>query len=249
MEKINIRSGLLPTETELQYSITTTQAEEYLQAKMNFLIEGMRRAENKKAKEENRKSRADQIKDVKIILSTMRFSKTFMPFVAMMSTNCLKNSSNAKSVEENEIFNPQIQSKGARIQDPIFTFIVKPYGYTKKDEDAFFSNTARSSLGITVKQAHNIKHYRLPKIQKFNKGRVEYVTFLVDPLRLFHDMLGNDNDKNEKFEVFINKESTERIRGLDYKYSVARVVSKNGKKRNKQKEDRIELELERRVTG
>jgi hypothetical protein len=57
---------------------------------------------------------------------------------------------------------------------------------------------------------------------------MERVTFLIDPIRVFHDMLVMENN-NANFKVEI--ENWQKIRSGEFRYDMKRIIRKNkGKK-------------------
>ena len=66
---------------------------------------------------------------------------------------------------------------------------------------------------------------------KTQKGSVDRVIFLIDPIRVFHDMLVmDDNPSNFHIEIV----NWNKIRQGEYKYDVLRVLNKKNKNRNNQ---------------
>lgn len=233
MSELKTRAGLQPTATETPFQITTEKAEEYLQKKFDAVTQMMR----KEGKQQS---------DVKVILLTMSFSKKYKPFILITSKNVLKDRNDKHNDEEASIFNPEATERLAKIKDEYYV-IFKALQYNEADEKAFFSHEWRNALKISLKTSQFLKEHRRPKLQRFNKNRNEYVACMIDPMRLFHDMLVdlNDPNGNQKFNVDVGE--VEKIKSTNYRYDVYRYSPKAKNKNNRSEEERIAFELDRRI--
>lgn len=229
------RAGLVPVlPSEVPYSITTAMAEDHLQRILNKVSAGAR-------------SMGANVPDITITLHTLECSKKFRPLFLMMPTSALAESSkNEKKKNEPSIFNTSNNGEqNAKLHKPLFEAI-KPFLYTKGDVEAFTkSPNIRRTLRIDSYAAYNIKNFHMPKVQTFNNGRDEYVVVVIDPIRLFHQMLETDSDPkggNRGYDVEIGL--SENIRQGNFKYEVFKVFTNNGKKKNKNKSDRDKVNME-----
>lgn len=218
------RSGLRPANTEVPYIITTEDAERYLQKKVDAIVAVM----NSNADGNNRQE------PVQITLMSLKCSKKFHPFFLMLPTNTLVGK--GKNKEELQIFNPE-ESEGQTRIKPLLYKLVKSFRYEKRDESVWFNSQWRSVLGIRHQTVQILKDHRLLKIQRFNKGKNSYVTCVIDPIRLFHDMLEDPTNDDERFRVYINK--TTPIRAGHAEYEVIRVLNKGDKADSSVKEEML----------
>ena len=208
------RAGIQPSEKELPFSITTTDVEEYMQRKLNVVVNGMR---------QNGLWRGDDI-EVKVI--TVEMGSKFVPFTVVLPTNVLKDRKNRQSNDELSIFNPKDNDMTANVYEPIMKMFAS-YVFDKADGEAFYSADWRRARGVSTTTSAVLKRNRLPRVQKLNNGSMERVTFLIDPIRVFHDMLMMDNN-NTNFRIEI--ENWQKIRSGEFKYDMKRVVNnKKGK--------------------
>lgn len=228
---LKTKSGAVPVQTEVPFSFSTDDVQSYLQKKFNNVTDVMK------------KNGINQ-GDVNILVTTLRCSKKFMPFLLVLPLNTLEGKQNRHD-NELDIFNPDSSERSEKLKQPFYN-LVGAYTYNKKDGDAFFSPEWRRALGISVKISHMLKSTRTPKIQKVNKGKNQYVVVLIDPIRIFHDMLENVEDATEKFKVQIDH--VEQIKAGNYRYEIKRVRGKNKKNKNYD-EAIIERELSQRLIG
>lgn len=89
-----------------------------------------------------------------------------------------------------------------------------------------------------------LKEYRIPKVTTMNNGGVRYVSFMIDPIRIFHDMLTSDDDRRTfKIEIV----NWQKMATGSYRYDIKRVINKN---KNKQKyKNTLAAELNRKMQG
>lgn len=228
------KSGMVPgNEKDIPFDINTADAEHFLQRKIDQIVSKMK-SEGK-----------DQLPvDVKLI--TTRCSKKFMPFVLVLSATALKSSNKKKNHNELGMFNPESSDSIAKLKNEFYQ-LVGAYMYNKNDEQAFFSNDWRRELGVTLKTAHFLKANRTPKIQSWNKGKDEYIMCILDPARLFHDMLVDLDHREERFRI--TDMTAEKIDGGNYHYSMKRSLVKGNKKKDKSFETRLLADINRRFNG
>lgn len=224
------RAGIQPSEKELPFSITTTDVEEYMQRKLNVVVNGMR--QNGLYKGE----------DIEVKVVTVEMGSKFVPFTVVLPMNVLKDKKKNRPSDELSIFNPKDSDATVNIYDPIMKMFAS-YVFDKADGEAFYSADWRRARGVSTTTSAVLKRNRLPRVQKLNNGSMERVTFLIDPIRVFHDMLMMDNN-NTNFRVEI--ENWQKIRSGEFRYDMKRVVNnKKGKKGGNNFAD----ELNRKMRG
>ena len=227
---LTTRSGIMPNEGELPYSITTTNVETYLQDKVNVIL-------NRMAKEDGNYP----IKSIDVRVYTTEAGKCFLPFIVVLPTDVL-NGKRSKNPDVDAIFNQSCEDGSANMR-PEFFNLFKSYVYTKDDEAAFFSDDWRRARRVDRSTSSVLKQYRTPKVTNIENGKVQVVSFMLDPLRIFHDMLTMPND-NRSFKVDITK--WQKIQSGEFRYEVVRLINgKNGKKHKHSVAD----ELNRKIRG
>ena len=224
------RAGIQPSEQELPFNITTTEVEEYLQRKLNAVVNGMR---------QNGLYKGDDI-DVRVI--TVELGSKFIPFTVVLPMNVLKERQKYRPNDEPSIFNPKDSDGTVVIHDPIAKMF-SSYTYDKNDGEAFFSADWRRARGVSTTTSAVLKRNRLPRVQKFG-GNMEAVTFLIDPIRVFHDMLMMENN-NANFIIEIN--NWQKLRSGEFRYEMSRVI--RNKKKGKKGGNDIAEEINRRMRG
>lgn len=214
--RINTKAGIRPDENELPFSISTQQVEEYLQSRVDSML-----------------GRIGSNQEVSVIVRTTEPGKNFIPFMVILPTS-VRADSGGKNGEKKI---PSIFRKGDNDDDgatvPIkneYYQIFNPYVYSKGDEQAFFSEDWRRARRVNRETSNILKTYRTPKATKLNNGKDKAIMFMLDPMRVFHDMLTIDND-NRSFKVEIV--SVRKIQDGNYIYKVNRVLDKNNKKKYK----------------
>ena len=223
--KINFetRGGLTPNMNELPYSITTSAACAYLQDKLDCVCS----------------QNPDDPKKIKITLATTEPSKEFLPFIIVLPYDGVVEDSGKKYNQKND--QPTINipddedvehGRGAaRIRRDIF-MLLKAYAYNENDAAAFKSEEWRRRLHISRETGNNLRGLRKPKVSKINgigNGNMKVVMMLIDPIRVFYDMVQMDGD-NRQFYVNITK--TQKIAAGEYRYDIKRQIAHKGKGKN-----------------
>lgn len=228
--EIRTRSGLNPNENALPYSITTSAVESYLQKKVDVIC-------NRMAKENGGK--AD---DINVRLYTTEAGKSFLPFVVVLPLEVLSQRNKQKK-KMASIFDTKSEDGTASMR-PEFYELFKSYVYNKDDEAAFFSDDWRRQRHVSRETSPVLKSMRTPKVVSLNGGQIKTVSFMIDPLRIFHDMLESEDDRrNFKVEVV----DWQKMQAGEYRYDLKRVINKN---KNKQKyKDTLAAELNRKMLG
>ena len=230
--EIKTRSGLTPDETGLPYSITTSKVEEYLQRKVNTISSGIA----------NTTGEAE--KNVSIRIYTTEAGRNFLPFIIVLPLDVLADNPNKKKhTGEHPMFNPKDTDRTVHLRKEYYE-LFKAYIYNKEDQGAFFSDDWRRARGVARDTSQVLASTRLPKIVSLNNGRLQVVTLLLDPLKVFHDMLESTDDNRRDFRVDI--EDWRKIDEGEYRYDVKRRLFKKGGKKYR---DTVAEELNRKMRG
>ena len=230
MSDMKTLSGLRPTERrEEPFEPTTNEAEAFLQKKFDAIVKQMNREIRKYNEDHPDEDNVSLQEDIEVNLITNRMSSKFYPFVLVLPSSVLKDGSKKRGKNELDIFNPQHSEQNANIKDPLYA-VIKPFLYDDNDKKSFFSTNFQHALKISSRTAGSLKAYCRPKIHRFDKDRVSYVVILLDPLRLFHNMLERPDDKTP-FDVMIDR--VEQLKGGNFKYYTSRVIKSKNKKNKK----------------
>ena len=162
----------------------------------------------------------------------------------LLPTSVLKDGKGRQNNDEPDIFQNDHSERYAQMKNGFFK-LIQAYMYTKDDEKAFFSTSWRQELNVSLKTSHMLKANRIPKVQKMNKGKNTFVVCMIDPVRLFHDMLQDLNNKDQKFKVKIVE--TEKRDSSNYVYNIERLIVDGKKNRDKNMEETIAYEISQRL--
>lgn len=207
---MKVRSGVQASEDRVEYSITTTLAKEYLQNKFNLLTS-------------TAKKKGLNIPEVDIMMYNEKLGKNFIPFFLILPESVLV--SNKKDDEIPSIFKSE-NTDHARLHTPFYE-LLKTYTFNKDDKRAFRAPEWKRRAGIqSGKNIGTLLKYSTPKIENFgDAGRK--VIVLIDPIRLFHDMLTDDSARKQRFEVNIDRwKEIDRATGT-WNFIVNRVIVRN----------------------
>ena len=222
--ELETRAGLTPNERELPYSITTSDVESYLQKKVSVVT--------------NR----DGGGDVNVRVYTTEAGKAFLPFVVILPLDVLEN--NGKKIKKDmpTIFNTREESGVASMKSSFYKLFA-PYVYTKDDESAFFSDDWRRARHVNRETSPVLKSLRTPKVTSMENGNIQVVSFMIDPLRVFHDMLQMEDGRTFRVDI----QGWQKIQTGEYRYDVTRCVNKG--KGGKKYRDTLADELNRKMRG
>lgn len=237
MADLKTRAGISPSQRELPYEITTTMVEDYLQKKLDVVM-------SKAAGRENNE-KGDYIR---LRVYTTEASRDFLPFMVILPMEAMKDTG-AQTNEIPDIFNMNSNSGTVCLRPEIFRFF-SPYVYSKEDEKAFFSDEWRHRTHVARGVPALLKKMRSPRIMKLDGGREEFIGFMIDPIRVFFDMLFSvdGSSTKQKPEFYIEISSWKKIRTGEYNYLVKR-IAKNNRKRERYDGDDIANELNRCMRG
>lgn len=232
MDNIKTRSGLVPAidDKDVPYRVKTSQVEEYIQKKIDIVCEMMRK---------NGKDQAD----VKFNIMTTQMGKYFFPMVGILPLDVIADSDDKKQVAEHAIFNPGYSKQFPALKKE-FWMLLQPWLYSKQDEDAFFNQHTRQSLRMSLAESHKMKNYRQPKLYSFNKGRTKVLLFMMDPVRVFKDMMTDTQNDQQKFDVLINR--VVQINDTNYRYDITR-STQHSKKKSGNNDNHLFKEIERKI--
>lgn len=228
-KELQTRAGLTPNERELPYSITTSDVEQYLQRKVNLVM--------------NRDANDGETKDISVRVYTTEAGKSFLPFVVILPLDALENTGKKSQKSVPAIFDTRSTESSAKMKKSLYT-LFSTYCYTKDDEQAFFSDDWRRARRVNRETSPVLKSLRTPKVTSMENGNVQVVSFMIDPLRVFFDMLTMSDDPRS-FRVDIN--GWQKIQTGEYRYDVTRVVNKG--KHGKKYRDTLADELNRKMRG
>lgn len=196
-QEFKTRGGLTPDRNQAPYTVNTQQVEKYIQDKIDAVLPG---------------------KGIRVSVRNINASNRFYPFVVALPATALLPEENIDD-ETPSIFNPKEDDKTVVLRNEIFE-VLKPYIYNKKDGEAFESSVWRHEMGVSTRSAQLLNKFRTAKIMKFDGGRVERVMFIIDPLRVFHDMSSDNSGSNS--DKYIKIERVQKINNGIYSFKFFR---------------------------
>ena len=137
----------------------------------------------------------------------------FVPFLCEISINAEDNGSSSNSNSDfDSFFNPEANKDNGHIRlKKWFNDFLNHYTYTGMNNKNFRFTTddIRRSYGISRQAANIMNSWIFPRYVKNNNGSVEYIAVLLDPLKIFYDMLrcmdGSIANNYNAEEVIVNE--------------------------------------------
>ena len=200
------RSGFAPRQSRyLIYEISTMDAKKYIQNKIDLVVKSMRQ------------KGGYQIPNIPINLISVNTGENFKPFAISLPMSADESYYvNPEQPEEDEnvnpIFMPEYDDEDcemikARILGPIYNAL-KAYKYNKADKEMISSQEFRSKHGISRNKAKNFRDFVNPRVIPIEgrSGEMQFnIILLLDPIRVFHDMLTDADNPNINFRITIEE--------------------------------------------
>lgn len=220
------KSGIIPDEiTGVPYSITTGDVQNYLQHKINCVLKAVA---NKNGTE---------TENIEVNVYSTESGSKFVPFMVSLPMNALKDNSKQHKRKGAAIFNVKSEDGTAQLKDELFN-LLKNYAYNDRDYNAFGSTDWQNMRGVGRESAYRLQNFLIPRITNMNGNRDQTVLLLVDPLRVFHDMLQIEGDRSEFYVEIVSWKKQETGK---FRYNVRRCKGNphNNKKKKKMEGDII----------
>lgn len=225
---IKTRAGIVPSDRALPFSVTTSEVEEYLQKRVDAMVKALSETGKKVPK-------------VDIRVYSTEAGKSFIPFVVTLPVSVLTSKQRDDENDMEYIFNQKNEDRNVNINEYYYKFF-SSYIYDKNDEEAFFSDVWRRQVGVYKNTSYTLKKLRTPKV--FTSGGTKYILFMIDPLRVFHDMVTSENDGRNFLITITNFKKMETGK---FRYDFKREIADN--KKNKKYQKTVIEELNYRMRG
>lgn len=227
------RMGIKPIRTVKQYELSTYDVRDWMQKRLNSFITLGRQEQM------SNDGRTD-IPDIKVNVLTYAFSKKFAPFIVMLPPEALKKS--GKNQRETMAFFLPDESEELALIIPRVWDAFRSFVYTKDDRKEFLKmdGQLKHELQMSKDDCAHFTKFVVPKLLK--PGGSKVIVFLIDPIRVFSEMVREDSEKPKikpgdkvdpskiKPDYLINDITFERINSDNYKYIFNKEPKKNGKK-------------------
>ena len=209
---IRTRSGLNPDRDDtIPYSIDTSKVEEFIQNKFDII--------SKKLGEES--------PEIRVL--TTEAGERFLPFMIVLPVSVTKAGEAMNKLKNcNSVFYATNEENDSiKLKDWVFK-LLQQYAYTTNDRKMFDSQSFRQQMRIFRRSAQTLKSFITPKKMKLNGNNEPKIIMLLDPLKVFYDMLGSSDD-SRPYHVEIP--DWKKIETGKFRYRVERVINR-GKKKN-----------------
>lgn len=211
------RTGIVPVETVEKYEITTAQVQDYLQKRINMFTSAGR-------------NKGDaNIEDIPISVTSIDFSKKFVPFMIILPEEAIAEKNNDGSNGTWKVFQDETAEASSQLVRHVWSAIVS-YCYTKNDRKAFLNSPSlKKTLLLTGGTPNKIANHCSPKIIKASRDQKNAVC-LLDPIRVFSDIIRTSNsevnkDGSPRYLTIIEK--VEKLSADNYKYTVIKEPKKS----------------------
>lgn len=233
MAMIKTRSGLTPDENRLFIEISTEDVERYLQKKFDAVSAKLRAS-------------GVDAPNIDVHVDSGEASRKFVPLAITLSLDVIEDKrakEKGNNRDELPMFNPTRNTGNyANISAPYWK-ILEAYQYDKKDRILFQSSDWCRKKEVSRESSRNLVMLSVPRIHQVDKD-MKVVLMLLDPVRIFYDMLVDIEHTGRKFLVRID--SLKKQETGEFIYTVFRYTDKS--KKSKKKFNLAE-ELNRKIRG
>ena len=212
------RSGVDIDDTNLPFKVTTEMMQSYIQNRINSAV----REANEKSGETGRK-----YQDAQLQIYTVESGKNFLPCLVILPSYVAEGEEKKKSSGIN-IFDGNDNDKSVDLKSPYFE-VFKKYIFIKEDEGAFRSLEWRRRTKVSQKAAEEVRRLRKPIRITDHRSKKKVVTFMIDSIRVFYDMLYMEADR-EDYSIEIKK--YKKLGTGKFNFSINRVKNKAKKNKN-----------------
>lgn len=226
MPKFQVRAGLEPSQKDVAFNITTGEVQQYIQKKINVVVQ---------------KFIPELQGKVNVTVYTTEAGRKFLPFVVMLPKIVIDD----KVEEANEnlpgIYQIEKVEQNSSIKEPIMKAL-GIYCYNNYDKGAFMSDDWRRRTQVSRSTANELKRMIRPRLVSVND--TEFIQIIVDPIRVFHDMLKMDgDDKESKQDFYVEIKNWKKLKLGEFKYNVLRKLgSPSGKGKGGRNYKQIQLQ-------
>lgn len=222
------RSGIKPDESRLPYVITPNDVKNYLQKRIDIVLNEARK-------------NGEYVPDVNIQdVISIDVTSDFIPLVLFLPESAVQINP-VSEYKGNSIFNTNNDSKKkVKLIKPVYNAL-KAYVYNDEDRKSFGTVTMKNTLKMSREKIYRIQEWSTPTVFNTKRNVPTSVVLLIDPIRIFYDMLKYvGNEPAKPFRIVV--EDTKKRENGYYKYYIRReeITPK------KEKKD-LAVELERRM--
>lgn len=213
---MQVRCGIAASDKKLPFTVTTENVQTYLAKQFGRINNALR-------------TKGVKVTDIEPNVKTIKIGGALLPFFVLLPEEVL----DRKTFDPNtpSVFRPDDDSDVVYLK-PYYYEVIKRFMYSKEDCHAFRTSqdwrrqckiNNRKNLDVLIK-------YSTPKVETIGSpdGKKSYVVVILDPLRIFHDMLTDVHNPDQRFNVYIEK--VQQLDDNSYDFSISReIVSKKKK--------------------
>lgn len=208
--------------------LSTKDVQIYIQERVDFIVAALRKKDPKYA----------NLKDIQVQVCGAKASEKFVPLMIILPPNALEDE--ATSNENVPSIFLERDEEGQLSLIPMLQNLFKLWAYTKEDKKAFDTPRYQREININRSMAQNIINWSVPRYRERKDGdeRSELVMFFIDPIKIFHEMLSEEQE-TKSFSVYIT--SFKKIRHGEYDF---RITKSYGKKKKKDKDSSLNQDID-----
>lgn len=236
------KAGLIPDEVHLLKTITTSDVQAFLQSKIDAAVASM-------------VAKGLSQPPVNIDCKSTKAGTKIAPFAILLPMSTIVGDNKNTDNDDDgvlDIFKTEETKGKCKLKNEIFTTLA-PYVYDANDGHAFNSEVWRREFGVSRDGGYLMSKMRVPKVTSNDHGRNKCVEFLLDPMRIFHDMMNcRLAFDGEKYRVRVESWKTIKTGQVSYVVVAGTFRDDHSGKKKKKKNgdnDNYIFALDRKMRG
>ena len=196
--------------------LSTKDVQNYIQERIDVIVAALR----------NKNPKYADLKDIQIRVAGAQASDKFVPLMIILPPEALE--AEATSNDEVPYIFLERDEDGQLTLIPAIEKLFKCWAYTKEDKKAFENPRYQRAININRKMAADIINFTTPRYRQRKDGdeKTEIIMFFIDPIKIFHEMLTEENE-TKSFKIDIA--NFKKIRNGEYDFKVMKYYGKKKK--------------------
>lgn len=210
--------GLAAEQDDMTFVVSTDDVRKFLEERLITVVNQLRNFPEGKPK-------YSFPNDIKLRLYGVSAGKNFIPFIVMLPSALLESEAIQGRRQRDDhvlsVYTPNEEDGTQNMVYQVYQFF-KTVMYTKEDMKGFNSAQMRQALGATSGTLAIFKKFMHPSVRSFGKdnGKDRQIMFMVDPIRVLHEMFKDNNNRGEQFRI--NVKGFKKILDGSYQFTVER---------------------------
>lgn len=194
--------------------LSTKNVQEYMQERIDMIVATLRK----------RSERYSRLENIPVTIAGVQASDKIGSFAVVLPPDALE--AEATNVDGIPSIYLQKDEEAELMLIPEIENFFKLYAYSKWEKKDFEDADFRKRYNVSRQTAETLINFSVPRYRKVDGDDhdTDIVMFFINPITVFHDMLTEEGEKRESFEIQID--AIKKIRNAEYEYHVRKLRKK-----------------------